>query len=226
MFYKKHLQISAFFIALSMLTLEMSGKLSLYIHPRYIFFSTAMGIISLIFICTSWREKKTTNYYSQEISKVGVALSCLLLIMLYAPPQSLSQKTAQNRLQQNPNVAAHSKLSYDAFSQDFTYFDLQDWYSYLASQPAEDRIIGKKAHVNGFIFDASGTRYLARFQLSCCAVDATPLSLPLENDDVALSLTPGNWYEITGSFIKRSEKYVLKITVADPIPQPEDPYVF
>ncbi len=226
MFYKKYLQISALFIAMSILSLAKSGKLSLYIHPRYIFFSTAMGIMSLIFICISWREKKAKNYYYQKVSKVGVAVSCLLLIMLYAPPQSLSQKTAQNRLQQNPNVAVQSKLSYDAFSQDFTYFDLQDLYSYLASQPAADRIIGKRAHVNGFIFDNNGTRYLARFQLSCCAVDATPLSLALENDDIAQSLRPGDWYEITGSFMQKSQKYTLKITTAESIPEPKDPYVF
>ena len=224
MFYKKLLTLLLISICTSIISLEYSGKLTLYVHPRYVVFSYAMALIAAAISLFSLYSSEGSN--QSDVHKLSFITIGIVFAILLLPARSLSQQTAQNRLQSSQTANKLSPVSYDAFSQDFTHFDIQDWTTYLANKPALEQIVGKKAQLTAFVFDANNTRYLARFQLSCCTVDATPLTIEVSKNDISAILESGDWYEVTGSFDYIDDSYLFVMSDARAVDEPEDPYVF
>ncbi|MFH9005295.1 TIGR03943 family putative permease subunit [Streptomyces afghaniensis] len=86
--------------------------------------------------------------------------------------------------------------------------------------------------ITGFVtLDRSGTPYLVRMGLNCCAADAQPVKIALTGD-IPPVLSPDTWLEITGRYTPRRTKDpvndgpipYLDVTSARPVPTPSDPY--
>ncbi|CAM5533914.1 hypothetical protein STAFG_2835 [Streptomyces afghaniensis 772] len=86
--------------------------------------------------------------------------------------------------------------------------------------------------ITGFVtLDRSGTPYLVRMGLNCCAADAQPVKIALTGD-IPPVLSPDTWLEITGRYTPRRTKDpvndgpipYLEVTSARPVPTPSDPY--
>ncbi|MDQ1017455.1 TIGR03943 family putative permease subunit [Streptomyces afghaniensis] len=91
---------------------------------------------------------------------------------------------------------------------------------------------GRELKITGFVtLDRSGTPYLVRMGLNCCAADAQPVKIALTGD-IPPVLSPDTWLEITGRYTpRRTEDPVndgpipyLEVTSARPVPVPTDPY--
>lgn len=90
----------------------------------------------------------------------------------------------------------------------------------------------RELKITGFVtLDRSGTPYLVRMGLNCCAADAQPVKIALTGD-VPPVLSPDTWLEITGRYTPRRTKdpvnngpipYV-EVTGSRPVPTPRDPY--
>ncbi|WP_086564279.1 TIGR03943 family putative permease subunit [Streptomyces africanus] len=90
----------------------------------------------------------------------------------------------------------------------------------------------RELKITGFVtLDRSGTPYLVRMGLNCCAADAQPVKIALTGD-IPPVLSPDTWLEITGRYTPRRAKDpvndgpipYLDVTSARPVPVPADPY--
>jgi putative membrane protein len=91
---------------------------------------------------------------------------------------------------------------------------------------------GRRIQVTGFVaVDRSGTPYLVRMALNCCAADAQPVKIGLTGA-IPPVLQPDTWLTVTGTYTPRTEKDpvnggpipFLRVTTAAPVPVPHDPY--
>ncbi|MFC5953098.1 TIGR03943 family putative permease subunit [Streptomyces pratens] len=86
--------------------------------------------------------------------------------------------------------------------------------------------------ITGFVaLDASGTPYLVRMSLNCCAADGQPVKIALTGE-VPPVLQPDAWLEVSGTYSPRRTKDPVndgpvpyfEVTSAQPVPTPNDPY--
>ncbi|MFE9771405.1 TIGR03943 family putative permease subunit [Streptomyces sp. NPDC005931] len=91
---------------------------------------------------------------------------------------------------------------------------------------------GRAIRLTGFVaVDRTGTPYLARMSLNCCAADARPVKIALTGA-VPPVLRPDSWLELTGTYTPRRTKDPVnagpvpyfEVTGAKPIRPPRDPY--
>ncbi|MFI9247209.1 TIGR03943 family putative permease subunit [Streptomyces sp. NPDC053086] len=91
---------------------------------------------------------------------------------------------------------------------------------------------GRPVRVTGFLaLDHSGTPYLVRMALNCCAADAQPVKIALTGQ-LPPVLRPDAWLEVTGGYapgltrdpVNNGPVPYLKVTSARPVPVPHDPY--
>ncbi|MEU1849621.1 TIGR03943 family protein [Streptomyces sp. NPDC019990] len=90
----------------------------------------------------------------------------------------------------------------------------------------------RELKITGFVtLDRSGTPYLVRMGLNCCAADAQPVKIALTGA-LPPVLAPDTWLEITGRYTPRRTKDpvndgpipYLDVTGTKPVPAPHDPY--
>ncbi len=217
----KLVAITAATIALSIIIMATQNQLTLYIHPRYEFFTIVMAIIGLLLLLPTQRS----HFHSSE-KKSTFVLCLLVLCFMLLPPESLTPQTAQNRLQSSVVAQPQKTSSYDSYTRDYTHFDIQDWSTFFANAPAANQVVDKRALIEGFLLRDGQSLFIARFRLSCCAVDATPLTIQLAPNEKTTGLLSGSWYRFSGSFIEENAVYLLNADEVTQIPEPKEPYVF
>lgn len=225
MSYKKTIQISCLALCLNMIYMYFTNNLKLYIHPRYELFSIIFVSIAVMLLVTNWIFSKEKE--KNKLNIFGILIAILTAAAVLLPPTSLSERTASGRIQSSTKTVSQSQTtSYDNFSQDFTHFDIVDWTSLIATNPPDSQIVGKSARFIGFVFNNENNKYIARFRLSCCAVDATPLTIKLGTSPAIDNLAEGTWIEVIGIFEKKDSNFVLKVDSISQISEPEQPYVY
>ncbi|MEU9350115.1 TIGR03943 family protein [Streptomyces griseoloalbus] len=94
------------------------------------------------------------------------------------------------------------------------------------------RLRDRPIRITGFVaLDHTGTPYLVRMTLNCCAADAQPVKIALTGE-IPPVLRPDTWLEITGTYTPRRTKDPVndgpvpyfEVTGAEPVPPPPDPY--
>lgn len=90
----------------------------------------------------------------------------------------------------------------------------------------------RQVKVTGFVaLDGTGTPYLVRMALNCCAADAQPVKVGLTGR-IPPVLQPDAWLEVTGTYTaKRTRDAVnggpipyIEVSGAVPVKAPKDPY--
>ena len=93
-------------------------------------------------------------------------------------------------------------------------------------------LAGRTVTITGFVaFDHSGTPYLVRMLLNCCAADAQPVKVGLTGR-VPPVLQPDSWLEVTGGYTDRQATDPVNggtipfvdVGEARPVAPPADPY--
>lgn len=225
----KILHISTIAILIAILFAELNDKLIYYIHPRYVGFTvllTFLGLILLVFDLLL-NKKRRQSYRSAWL----VFIVALLGIML--SPKTLTSSIATDRTGNSGYLGQLSQdvlpqTTYDSFSRDLTRFTILDWVNLIGSSTTDSQIINKQAEVEGFVLKKDDQYFVARFKLTCCAVDATPLTIALAKTPEQ-ELRGGHWYRIEGDFIKTdslNHPLQLQIKSYEEIAEPEDPYVY
>jgi uncharacterized repeat protein (TIGR03943 family) len=122
---------------------------------------------------------------------------------------------------------------------------LIEWVRTLNVYPEPDAYNGQKAKITGFVVHLPGLPdnylYLSRFILTCCAVDAYPVGIPIKLPQPRSNYPPDTWLEIEGEMIteilpsiniNKSEnettkrQLVLNASALKPIPTPKNPYEY
>ena len=238
----------------AILWLGATGRLELYIHPRYVVFTIVMAVIGgaasiAAFLVIPGRPEPDHGHVHDHDelpegaprtgwrAAVAITGSALLVTgavvaLLVLPPATLTSTTAENR-----DVAGSTALASADTTQlvggDSSTFTVKDWATLLHQGLGDDFFAGKPAAISGFLVatDDPDVVYVARFLVTCCAVDAQPLAVPVLLPGWQDDFAADDWVEVTGGFAPipdaaAAEPIVLIPQTVAPIPQPAQPYVY
>ena len=233
-------------VVVATLWLAATNQLILYIHPRYVWFTVIMSAVALVFVVASafLREphdhEDRPNRRQNVVSGVAVALSIAIAAgILIVPPATLTSATLEAREingaglgdDQGQAVAAASTTTDAAFAR----FTVLDWSSLLRQSTDLGIFAGKPVDVVGFVSadpaDPENMFYVSRFVVTCCAVDAQPVGVPVYapgwEDDFAVD----QWVRVEGGFAtnpsRASDQAIALVPdTAEVVDQPGEPYLY
>lgn len=218
--------------ALYVLQLGISDKLNLYIHPRYIIFTLVMSLLCLIVLGLShYFTVEKDSHHSSKL--LYIPLVFLLTSALLIPTKSLTSATVSQRSIDSGSIVStqNSQPINTLFSGSSRGLKLADWSRLLATNSDPNYYLNRPAKISGFIYDpnlGTDTVWMARFVLTCCAVDAQPIGVPVYIENWRETYEEDQWIEAKGEFLLKQttggEILVLVPTTLNTIEQPRNPY--
>jgi uncharacterized repeat protein (TIGR03943 family) len=237
--------------------LAVTGQLGLYIHPRYYEFTVVMAVVAGIVVIAAFallpgaapdhddehehdhrRSRRRDGFWAAVTVAVVIGTVGALLVL---PPATLTSATVDQR-DLNASTAltpagsgATEEVSADLVGSDTARFSVKDWASLLRQGAGEDYFAGKAVDVTGFVTpdasDPANVFYIARFVVTCCAVDAQPVGVPVYSPGWQDHYAVDSWVRATGSFASNpstagEQSIVLQIDQITPVEQPSEPYVY
>lgn len=223
--------------------LGVTGQLGLYIHPRYYVFTVVMAVIGGVLAVAAFAlAPADDDHDDEELPTRGRGwwtLGGALLIvasavaLLALPPATLSAASATDRDVNSSDAV----LSVDAptLSGDYGAFTIKDWAALLRSPASAGGIEGERATLTGFVTadetDPDDVFYVTRFVVTCCAVDAQPVGVPVYLPGWQKDYPVETWVEVEGAFatnpsVVSSEPLVVVPSTTTVTEQPAEPYVF
>lgn len=238
----------------------LSGQLYLLIHPNYFGLVAVTGTALLLLgglrlglWVKKLRSRKQPQAQTETVQHltlfpVGWASSLLLIVALisfWVPPTVLSAQVALQRgvsenlplTQTNPQAFRGNVKPEDR--------SLIDWIRTLNAYPEPDAYTGQKAKITGFVIHSPqlppNYLLLSRFVLTCCAVDAYPVGIPIKLTGDRDLYPPDSWLTVEGTMLTESLSFdsqtlkaiatqkrqlVLDAQSIQPIPTPTDPYSY
>ncbi|WP_017306478.1 TIGR03943 family putative permease subunit [Spirulina subsalsa] len=224
------------------------GRLQLLIHPNYFALVLAAGIVLVVIAGVN-----TWNQVSEKQGKIppltaaetqhltlfppGVATSLLLIVALSGfiiPPKILASDTALQRglSETLPYTRTEAQTFYSAIKPEER--SLLDWVRTFNAYPEPDAYRGQPANVTGFVVHSPtlSEEYIliSRFVITCCAVDAYPVGLPVKLPPGTPRYEQDIWLEIQGEMTTETfgeqRQLVIAAKNTQQIPTPSNPYEF
>jgi len=163
---------------------------------------------------------------------VGIAVALVVL-----PPATLTSATAGQRDVNSSTASLNGTTVADAKAGDadaYKSFSVLDWAGLLRQTSDLAFFEGKTADVVGFVVPAGDDPdvfYVSRFVVTCCAVDAQPVGVPVHLDDWQSQLQADEWVEVSGGFRTNqsstsTDPVALVPESLEKVGQPSDPYLY
>jgi len=220
--------------------LAATDRLGLYIHPRYFWFTVIMAVIGAVLVIAAFaltplpEAEHATRGASLRASlavliAVGAAVALLVL-----PPATLTSATASQR-SINSSGTTVGQDAPALVGGDTSQFTVKDWALLLHQNPDADYFADKTVDVTGFVTpspdDPDNVFYVARFVVTCCAVDAQPVGVPVYLPGWAEQFATDQWVSASGVFAPNpgsasAEPLLLTTDDVTVTEQPSQPYVF
>ena len=230
--FKENLPFVVLFLStIYVLFLGYSDDLDLYIHPRYIVFTIVMSLLCLALVLGSHFLNRP--HATKKLSFNTLPIIAVLVLSITFPARSLTSATVTQRsVNQGSTVAASAQESEALlFSQSSRILTLRDWHRLISINTDESYYANKTAEVSGFAYDAglgNDTFWLARFVVTCCAVDAAPIGVPVRVSGWQDAYRQDQWLKVEGQFksLETAEGRQLVLVPNDiqAIEEPDDPY--
>jgi putative membrane protein len=234
------------FAVVATLWLAAGSQLVLYIHPRYVIFTAIMATLALVFVVAGlvvkgYDEESTpaAKGWRGVLGVLTLAICAMMLVAMVAlPPATLSSATAQQRDINGSGSGSSSQTVSNVSSAPagaFAKFTVQDWASLLRQTNDLSFYEGKPVNVVGFITpdsaDPSNVFYVSRFVITCCAVDAQPIGVPVYMANWTSSFHADDWVRATGSFVSNpshtsQQSIALVPASVNKMDTPSDPYLY
>jgi uncharacterized repeat protein (TIGR03943 family) len=227
--------------------LAATGRLNLYVHPRYTVLTVTMAVVTLLVLVLlaavggspTAADDGDHDHVTRAsaVSRLltwsnGVVLVCAALALLIIPPATLSATARQNRELVTSGRALDSTKALPLVGADPATFSVKDWAA-LLSQGGPEAVLGKQVDLSGYVLDRSeeDVFFVARLAVSCCAVDAQPIGVPIYRPGWRYEIEPGAWITIQGAFVKNpspdsKESVAVVVDSLTRIDEPDQPYVF
>lgn len=223
--------------------LGWQGMLGFYIHPRYNLFTLVMAVIGVslmavaFFVPTKGHSHAGHKHAKGHSVMEWLSLSLVAVVVVIAlvlPPTTLSSFTAENRSFGTVATSpAADAIDVDSTTSGFENLTVRDWASLLIQTQDPSFFRGKPFSALGTITDTGDPDvfFLTRFVVTCCAVDAQPVSIPVYypgwRDDFAVD----SWVTVNGGFQvlpQVAEPGNLAVVPADIVDEevPREPYLF
>jgi putative membrane protein len=227
------------------LWLGFTDRLTLYIHPRYVVFTMVMAVVALALAIAATGVRAEHDHderprrWTAPLRVTAVAL-CLAVAaaLVILPPATLTIDTASQRDINGSSIGAEAQSLDDVQSAGddvFGAFTVLDWSSLLRQTADPAFYDGKSVDVTGFITpdesDPENVFYVSRFVITCCAVDAQPIGVPVYQPGWSTSLTAGDWVRVQGGFTanpstQSSQTIALQASAVEGVAEPDEPYLF
>jgi uncharacterized repeat protein (TIGR03943 family) len=173
------------------------------------------------------------------LSALGAALTFAVAVALVVvPPATLTTATADQRVI-NAGQAGSSTASVEeaesAAAGASAKFTVADWASLLRQTSDPTFYRDKPVDVTGFVTadpdDPENVFYVSRFVITCCAVDAQPVGVPVYQPGWDSAFDLDQWVRVTGTFdIDPSRSSAQPVAVlpesSEQVDQPSDPYLY
>jgi putative membrane protein len=226
--------------------LALSNQLILYIHPRYVVFTVIMALIALAFVAASafLREPHEHDEAPTALQN-GLSASALVLslaigaAMIVVPPATLSSATVDQRAMNSSSITGDQSVSVSAAASTsdaaFAKFSVLDWSSLLRQTSELSFYADKPVDVVGFVSadpdDPENMYFVSRFIITCCAVDAQPVGVPVYAPNWADDVSPDDWVRVTGGFganpsTASKQSVALLPESTERVEQPGEPYLY
>ncbi|WP_066043280.1 TIGR03943 family putative permease subunit [Herbiconiux solani] len=170
----------------------------------------------------------------------GAAGSVLVVVVaavaLFAvPPTPLTSSALQQR-DLNGSAGQHGSLApAAALGDDTSGYTVKDWAALIRQGTAPDDLAGRSATLTGFVTpdtdDPENVFFVARFVVTCCAVDAQPVGVAVYLPHWADTLSVDDWVTAEGTFepnpsVLSLSSVALDAVTVTPIDEPSEPYVY
>ena len=227
------------------LGLMFRNQLVLYIHPRYIVFTVVMAAIALLLVAASIVLKPhhdadpEPRRRARWLSATALLLASVVAVsMIVVPPATLTSATASQRNINSTTVRSITQTVSEANASPtaaFAKFTVVDWSSLLRQTNDLAFFDGKPVDVTGFITpdqdDPQNVFYVSRFVVTCCAVDAQPVGIPVYMPNWGDAITIDDWVQVTGEFRanpsqKSRQGLALNPATVARVEQPSEPYLY
>lgn len=239
-------------LAVVSLWLGAEGRLGFYIHPRYNLFTIAMASIAIVLLVIAVVTKRAGDHdhdhsHSEgrrgprqrrlargETASLGFVVAVVAAVLVL-PPATLSSATADNRSSNAVEALGTPEgLDGGAGLEIYETLTVRDWASLLSQNQNPSYYRGKPVNTVGIVTsseDSPDVFLLTRFVVTCCAVDAQPVSIPVYmpgwQDEVAVD----SWVRIEGGFqpapsgVSSSPVVIVPLSITDE-EVPNEPYLF
>jgi len=237
--------VLALTVVVATIWLGLTGQLVLYIHPRYVVFTMIMAGLALVIGLASFAVRPSHEHgepstrLNRVLSVSALALTAVIAAALViVPPATLTSATVDTREINSTGVGVEVQSVENASSESneaFAQFTVRDWASLLAQTSDTAFYSGKPVDVAGFVTadetDPTNVFYVSRFVVTCCAVDAQPVGVPVYSPNWADDYPVDNWVRVTGSFVANPSSASEQPIALDPstvelIGTPDEPYLF
>ena len=226
------------------LWLAVSGKLGLYIHPRYFVFTVVMACIGAVLVVAAFAivpdpavEEDHVDHEAPprrwRVVPAAAVVIGAILALLVLPPETLTSATAAQRSVNSSTASLSRGDTTSLIGGSTSAFSVKDWSVLLAQNSSASFFQDKKVDVVGFISaspdDPQNEFYITRFVVTCCAVDAQPVGIPVHMPGWQSTFAADEWVEATGQFTSpaaSSTKLTLSPTTLEKTTKPDQPYVF
>jgi uncharacterized repeat protein (TIGR03943 family) len=227
--------------------LAATGTLTLYVHPRYTLLTVIMAVLTLLVLVgmaavgvSLAADEDRDHDHVTRVSAFGrllvwskaAVLICAALALLVIPPATLSSSARQNRELVTSGQALDSTKVAALVGADPATFSVKDWAA-LLSQGGPEAVLGKQVNLSGYVLDRDeeDVFFIARLVVSCCAVDAQPIGVPVYRPGWRDEIEPGAWIRIEGAFVNNpsrdsQESVAIGVGSLANIEEPDQPYVF
>ena len=117
----------------------------------------------------------------------------------------------------------------------FESFTIKEWATLLTQTNELSNYVDKQVDLVGFITpdpqDPQNVFFVSRFVMTCCAVDARPIGVPVYAPRWQDTYHADDWIHIKGSFIaspspQSTHRVDIEPWTLSSTPQPQDPYVY
>ena len=229
-----------------------TGQYKLLIHPNYFPLMFASSIVLLLLglfrILLLVKSSKIPPNEAEHITLFPPGFGSILLLLIaiagwLIPPNVLTSTTALQRGVMETLPATHSQPQAFITSTKPEERSLIDWVRTLNAYPEPDAYQGQPAHITGFVVDLpelpDNYLLLSRFIITCCAIDASPIGIPIQLNNTQKKYPSDTWLEVTGKMttatlavrdradqIREKRQLVVSATSIKQIPTPSDPYAY
>lgn len=213
---------------LFVINLGLNDELGLYIHPRYTVFTVTFSVIGLVAMVFARRGKRHSGEHGSRVQLLAV--SFVLLGAFILPSRTLTSATISQRKIDSGSLTSSvsSGATSPLFSGSSKSLKLFDWARLIQINKEESYYVNKPAVVRGFIYDADlgeDVVWLANFVVTCCAVDAQPVGVPVQINDWQVHYDEDQWLQIEGEFVQNNSTVIeLKPSSIVEIERPKNPY--
>ncbi|WP_317230612.1 TIGR03943 family putative permease subunit [Clavibacter sp. MX14-G9D] len=181
------------------------------------------------------RRRASLRSRASRLAVAGV-VTVTVVAVLVLPPRTLTTSTVTQRALNSSTVASDAAPDEELLgTSDFSTLGVKDWSQLLAQTTDPTFFTSKSVDITGFVSadpdDPDDVFYVTRFVVTCCAVDAQPVGVPVYQPGWASTLETDEWVTVTGPFASnpsarsRQPLAVMPATV-EQVEQPADPYVY